>query len=93
MSNREEMALMNIIKSKNVEIKALREAERAHESVNVILAAYIAILVKKTGRTVVPKSAVAEALGQYLVSATSDVDNYVIEVIDSEAEATCGAKK
>lgn len=92
MNNSDINALMNIIKSKNAEIKALREAQRAHDSVNVILSAYIAILVKKTGKSVIAKSEVSEALGKYLVSATSEGDNYVIEVISSDTEATGGAQ-
>ena len=81
---REIDALMNIIRSKNVEIKALKEAERAHDSVNVILSAYIAILVKEAGGAVIPKRAVSEALGKYLVSATAEGDDYVIEVISTD---------
>lgn len=78
---------MNIIKSKNVEIKALRDETRARESVNLILSAYIAIMAEKKGRAVIPKKAVSEALGKYLVNAVSDGDNYVISVVADEGES------
>ena len=78
--NNEINALMNIIKSKNVEIKSLRESARAYESVNLILSAYIAILAQKKGGMVVPKRAISEALGKFLVCAESDGDNYIINV-------------
>lgn len=82
--DREIKALMNVIKSKNVEIKALRDEARTRESVNLILSAYIAIMAEKKGSAVIPKKAISEALGKYLVNATSDADNYVISVIVDE---------
>ena len=96
---KEIIALMNIIKAKNVEIKDLREQMRTYDSVNLILAAYVAILTKKKGRTVIAKKAISEALGKYLVNAQAVGDVYVITVRvegeDSEGfglEASCAAE-
>ena len=97
--NREIDALMNIIKSKNVEIKALRETSKAQDTANLILSAFIAIVAERRGRMVISKRAVSEALGKYLVNAVADGENYVISVkvddgaVDNAAgsEAACGA--
>ena len=95
---REINALMSIIKAKNVEIKALRREMRTYDSVNMILAAYVAILIGKTGSSVIAKRTISEALGKYLVNAEAVGDNYVITVkVDgaedaaSCLEAVCGA--
>ena len=78
--NRENEALMNVIKSKNAQIKSLRDSARVYESANLILSAYIAILAHKRGGAVVSKKAISEALGKFLVCAESDGDNYIINV-------------
>lgn len=78
--NSEIEALMKLIRSKNAEIKTLRDSCRVYESANLILAAYIAILAEKKGGAVVPKRAISEALGKFLVCAESVGDNYVINV-------------
>jgi hypothetical protein len=93
--NSEIDALKSILRSKNQEIKALREAERAHDSVNLILAAFIAVLVGKVGKSVISKRTITEALGKYLVRAASEGENYVIEVKtegSDETEAIGGAQ-
>ena len=91
--NSEINALMNIIKSKNVEIKALRETSRAQDSINLILSAYIAIMTEKKGKTVIAKKTVSEALGKYLVNAVSEGDDYVITVVVSDGCTSVDTEK
>ena len=99
--NREIEALMNVIKSKNLEIKTLRETAKAQDTANLILSAFIAIVAERRGKMVISKRAVSEALGKYLVNAVADGENYVITVkVDNAgtpesaagSEAACGAE-
>ena len=84
---------MNVVKSKNTEIKALRRELRTYDSVNMILAAYIAILTEKKGRSVVAKKAISEALGKYLVNAEAVGDDYVITVkVEGGVNEACGSE-
>jgi len=72
--------ILSVMRSKNRQIKAIKEIAAAQESMNVILSAYVAILADRRGSVTIPKSEVAAALGKYRVCAYSEGDNYVIYV-------------
>lgn len=78
--------IKSILRSKNAQIKSIKQVAQAHESANVILSAYIAILAKKQGEVRIPKSSVSEALGNYRVTAAAEGDCYVITVQDNREE-------
>lgn len=72
--------IKSILRSKNAQIRSIREIAEAQESANVILSAYIAILAKKRGEVRIAKSDVSAALGSYRVTCAADGDFYVITV-------------
>ena len=73
-------AIRGILKRKNMQIRAEREKLEAERATNVILSAYIALLVSKRGSVRIPKKEVSEALGRFVTCASSCGDDYVIEV-------------
>ncbi len=77
----------DIIKRKNDQIREEREKLRAEECANIILSAYFAILLSERGAVRIPKSEISRALGAYRVNASSDGNDYVIEVIGAEEAA------
>ena len=73
-------SIIYILRRKNQQIKEAVEKAGAAQSANVILSAYIAVLVDKHGAVRIPKKTISEALGKYKVTALSEGEDYVIEV-------------
>ena len=73
-------AIRGILKRKNLQIRAEREKLEAERAANVILSAYIALLVSRRGTVRIPKKEISEALGRFTACAVSSGDDYVIEV-------------
>ena len=73
-------SLREILKIKNSQIREERKKYEAQQAANVILSAYIALLVSKHGSVRIPKKEISEALGKYFVSASALGGDYVIEV-------------
>jgi ribosome maturation protein Sdo1 len=76
--------IREILRHKNSQIRAERQKTEAEQSMNVILSAYLAMLVDDRGTVTIPKSRISEALGKYRVIASSDDENYVITVAPNE---------
>lgn len=70
------------LKSKNSRIKKAIEAAEAAKCENRILSAYIALIASKYGVIKIPKKEISEVLGHFGVLASSDADNYIIEVFE-----------
>lgn len=73
-------AIRGILKRKNMQLKAEREKLEAERAANVILSAYIALLVSRRGSVRIPKKEISDALGRFVACASSSGDDYVIEV-------------
>ena len=73
--------IKEILRHKNSQLKLEREKTMAEQSMNIILSAYLAMLVDKQGTVSIPKSRISEALGKYRVIASSFGDNYIISVV------------
>ncbi len=88
--------IKEILKRKNEQIKKEREKLRAQECANMIMSAYFTILLCERGAVRIPKSEISRVLGSYRVHASSDGDDYVIEVKSATEkspellEGTCG---
>ena len=74
--------LKYILKSKNSQIKKAMEAARASSCENRILSAYIALIASRYGVIRIPKKEISETLGRFGVLASSDGEDYVIEVFE-----------
>lgn len=73
-------AIREILKRKNLQIRVEREKLEAERAANMILSAYIALLVSQRGSIKIPKKEVSEALGKFIACASSVGEDYVIEV-------------
>ena len=69
-----------IIRSKKKEISKLRELIEAKEVTNVIISAYLSLLVERLGGVRIPKNVISSALSNFRTIAESDGDDYVITV-------------
>ena len=76
--------IREILRHKNGKIRAEREKTQAEQSMNVILSAYLAMLIDRRGTVTIPKKEISEILGRYRVMASSDDENYVITVTPNE---------
>jgi hypothetical protein len=76
--------IRKILRHKNSQIRAEREKTQAEQSMNVILSAYLAMLIDRRGTVTIPKKEISEILGRYRVMASSDDENYVITVTPNE---------
>ena len=76
----QERSVESIIRAKNRELRNERERTQALEITNTIISAYLSLLVEKVGSVKISKKAVSDALGNYITSARSEGDDYVITV-------------
>lgn len=74
--------LRYILKSKNSQIKKAMEQARATSCENRILSAYIALIASRYGVIRIPKKEISDTLGRFGVLASSDGEDYVIEVFE-----------
>ena len=74
--------IRSILKRKNAQIRAEREKYIAEMAVNVILAAYLTLLVSKQGTVRLPRKEVREALGKFHVSFSASGEDYIIEAAE-----------
>lgn len=81
----EQEKIKNILRLKNREIKHEREKIQAKEITNVIISAYLSLLVERLGSVRIPKKEISRALGGFVTTAVSDGDDYIITV-----EEICG---
>ena len=81
------LSIRDVLKNKNMQIKAEREKYEAERMANVILSAYIALLVAEHGAVRIPKKEISDALGRYIVRSSSSGDDYVIEVSEALPDA------
>ena len=72
--------IRGIMKRKNLQLRAEREKYEAERAANVILSAYLALLVSRHGAVRVPKKEISGALGRFMARASVSGDDYVIEV-------------
>lgn len=72
--------IRGILKGKNSQIKNEREKYDAERAANLILSAYLALLVSKRGEVRIPKKEISDALGRFFVTASALGDDYIIEV-------------
>ena len=91
MTKRDDFEAM--LRLKNREIKNEREKARAKEITNLIISAYLSLLVERLGTFRVPKKEVSRALGSFVTSAISDGDDYVITVEKLTEKGECGGEK
>lgn len=78
MTKRDDFEAM--LRLKNREISNEREKVREKEITNLIISAYLSLLVEDRGSFRVSKEEVSRALGNLVTVATSDGDHYVITV-------------
>ena len=84
----------SIIRAKNREIRNERERAQALEITNTIISAYLSLLVEKVGSVKISKKAVSEALGNFMTSARSEGDDYIITVEKAAGSSSvAGAEK
>ena len=69
-----------IVRSKKKEIVALREEIEAKNITNLIISAYLSVLVEKLGGVRTPKNVISSALSCFRTKTEADGDDYIISV-------------
>ena len=85
--------IREILRHKNSQIRLEREKTAAEQSMNIILSAYLAMLVDARGTVRIPKRQISEALGKYRVTASSDGESYIISVVPMSMDIGDGRGK
>ena len=91
MTKRDDFEAM--LRLKNREISNEREKVREKEITNLIISAYLSLLVEDRGSFRVSKEEVSRALGNLVTVATSDGDHYVITVKELEKKDEYGGEE
>ena len=86
----QERAVEEIVSLKNKEIRALKEQNQALEITNTIISAYLSVLVEKLGSVRIAKGEISAALGEFVTTARSEGDDYVITVKSTSRAGECG---
>ena len=83
----------SILRLKNREIRNEREKVQAGRITNTIISAYLSLLVERVGSFRIPKKEVSRVLGQFVTTAISDGDDYVITVKKLTNTGECCGEK